>query len=95
LAQKILTKKVQSVALAYYNQDWNTMINMSLTQMAQAGQTSWEECRQDATLGISDFSDKKEADNFQKQLKKHLKEVEKQGQMTKHPFFGVFDYKPL
>jgi hypothetical protein len=71
------------------------MINMSLTQMAQAGQTSWEECRQDATLGISDFSDKKEADNFQKQLKKHLKEVEKQEQMTKHPFFGVFDYKPL
>lgn len=71
------------------------MLNMSLTQMVQAGQTAWEECEQNATYGIADFSDKQEADHFHEQLKRHLKEVEQEEQKTGRPFVGVFGYKPL
>ncbi|KAI6183014.1 Oxidoreductase, FAD/FMN-binding protein [Aphelenchoides bicaudatus] len=88
LAKKILNKEAQSVSQAFYDHDYQTMINMSLTQMAQAGQTSWSNCQNDPAFGITDFSNKQEAENFHKQLKEHLKTVGESKQ-------SVFDYKPL
>jgi hypothetical protein len=83
------------MSLTHYNHDFDTMINMSLTQMMQAGHTSWEQCKHHATSGITDFSIREEADHFHEQLRKHLERVEAEEKETRRPFIGVFEYKPL
>lgn len=57
------------------------------------GRSSWKEANQNACHGISDFSDKNEADNYHKKLPSYMKKVEEFEKKNNRPFFGCFEYK--
>jgi hypothetical protein len=71
------------------------MIQMSITQLSQAGGTSWGECNGNACYGITDFSNKDEAANYRQKLQIYLRNVEKWEQENNQPFVGCFEYEPL
>lgn len=93
LGSKILDNRVQSVALAHYNHDWETLIQMCVTQLDECGKTSLAEAKNDASYGIPDFSDKNEADNFFKQFKEWQQHASKFKNETAK--LSDFQYKSL